>query len=87
MRKDVEAVIDAHGMHGEVQITGWASSDEIKAQLLGCRALVLASFAEGLPAVIQEAFALGRPTISTYIAGIPELVKDGETGWLVFAGD
>lgn len=87
MRKDVEAVVDAHDMHAEVEITGWASSDEVKRRLLDCRALALPSFAEGLPAVIQEAFALGRPTISTYIAGIPELVTDGETGWLVFAGD
>ena len=48
--------------------------------------MVLPSFAEGLPIVIMEAFALGRPVISTYIAGIPELV-DREPGWLVPAGD
>jgi hypothetical protein len=36
--------------------------------------------------VIMEAFALGRPVLSTYIAGIPELVKPGENGWLVPAG-
>jgi colanic acid/amylovoran biosynthesis glycosyltransferase len=35
----------------------------------------------------MEAFALGRPVVSTYIAGIPELVKPGENGWLVPAGD
>ena len=34
----------------------------------------------------MEAMALGRPVISTYVAGIPELVVDGETGWLVPAG-
>jgi glycosyltransferase involved in cell wall biosynthesis len=35
----------------------------------------------------MEAMALRRPVISTYIAGIPELVRDGEHGWLVPAGD
>ena len=40
-----------------------------------------------MPVVIMEAFALGRPVISTYIAGIPELVQPEKTGWLVPAGD
>jgi glycosyltransferase involved in cell wall biosynthesis len=87
MRPNVERVIAEHEMQAQVTITGWATTDQIREQLLSCRAMVLASFAEGLPAVIQEAFALGRPVISTYIAGIPELVRDEKTGWLVFAGD
>ena len=37
--------------------------------------------------VIMEAMALGRPVISTYVAGIPELVEPGKTGWLVPASD
>src|SRR5262249_32250352 len=58
-----------------------------KAEILAARALVLPSFAENLPVVIMEAMALGRPVVSTYIAGIPELVRPGETGWLVPASD
>jgi glycosyltransferase involved in cell wall biosynthesis len=46
----------------------------------------LPSFAEGLPVVLMEAFALGRPVITTYVAGIPELVVPGLSGWLVPAG-
>jgi len=49
--------------------------------------LVLPSFSENMPVVIMEAMALGRPVISTYIAGIPELVRPGQTGWLVPASD
>jgi colanic acid/amylovoran biosynthesis glycosyltransferase len=48
--------------------------------------LVLPSFAEGLPVVIMEALAMGRPVISTYVAGIPELVEPGICGWLAPAG-
>ncbi len=56
-------------------------------RLIKARALVLPSFAEGLPVVIMEAMAVKRPVISTFVAGIPELVKEGEQGWLVPAGD
>jgi glycosyltransferase involved in cell wall biosynthesis len=47
--------------------------------------MVLPSFAEGLPVVIMEALALERPVISTYVAGIPELVDEG-CGFMVPAG-
>ena len=48
---------------------------------------MLPSFSENMPVVIMEALALGRPVISTYVAGIPELVEPGKTGWLPLAGD
>ena len=48
--------------------------------------MLLPSFAEGLPVSIMEAFALHTPVISTYIAGIPELV-DSSCGWIIPAGD
>jgi glycosyltransferase involved in cell wall biosynthesis len=54
--------------------------------MLAARALILPSFAEGLPVVLMEAMALGKPVLTTYVAGIPELVIDGVTGWLFPAG-
>lgn len=87
MRPDIEAAIAASGLGDRVHITGWISSARVKSELLAARALVLPSFAEGLPVVIMEAMALGRPVISTFIAGIPELVRDGKEGWLIPAGD
>ena len=47
---------------------------------------MLPSLAEGLPVVIMEAMALKRPVLSTYIAGIPELVQPGVSGWLFPSG-
>ena len=87
MRADLEAAIDRLGLHRHVRITGWIGSDQVRDEILAARALVLASFAEGLPVVLMEAMALGRPVVSTFVAGIPELVRDGESGWLVPAGD
>lgn len=86
LRHDIEAAARELGIRERVAITGWATNQEVREQLLASRALVLPSFAEGLPVVIMEAFALGRPVISTHIAGIPELVTPGECGWLVPAG-
>lgn len=56
------------------------------AALAAANALILPSFAEGLPVVVMEAMAAGRPVIATVIAGLPELVTD-QVGWLVPAGD
>ena len=86
-RADVEAAIERYGLHDRVRITGWISSSQVRDELLAARALVLPSFAEGLPVVIMEAMSLRRPVLSTFIAGIPELVQPGESGWLFPAGD
>lgn len=83
LRPEVEALIEEYDLREHVTITGWASGEEVKKHIIDARALVLPSFAEGLPVVIMEALALGRPVISTYVAGIPELVKHGVNGWLI----
>ena len=84
---DLETLIARYGLESMVRITGWISSDQVRDEILAARALVLPSFAEGLPVVIMEAMALRRPVISTFVAGIPELVEPDEHGWLVPAGD
>jgi len=86
LREDIERAIARHGLGQRVRITGFAEEEEVRSYISSARALVLPSFAEGLPVVIMEAFALGRPVVSTYVAGIPELVEAGSCGWLVPAG-
>jgi len=86
LRPQVEAAIAQYGLQSCVEITGWASSAEVRQHIVNSRALVLPSFAEGLPVVLMEALALARPVVSTYVAGIPELVEPGRSGWLVPPG-
>ncbi|MFK0091804.1 glycosyltransferase [Pseudomonas sp. NPDC090592] len=86
MRQQVEALVARHGLQQHVRITGWISSARVREEILAARALVLPSFAEGLPVVIMEAMALRRPVLTTFVAGIPELVRPGENGWLFPAG-
>jgi glycosyltransferase involved in cell wall biosynthesis len=86
LRPQIEALIAQYGLIDHIEITGWASSNDVQQQILASRAMVLPSFAEGLPVVIMEALALSRPVISTYVAGIPELVEPETCGWLVPPG-
>lgn len=86
MREEIQALIVRYGLQAHVRITGWISSAQVREEILAARALVLPSFAEGLPVVIMEAMALRRPVLTTYVAGIPELVHPGENGWLFPAG-
>lgn len=87
MRQDLEAAIARYDLSRHVTLTGWLSEADVRAELAKAHALVMPSFAEGLPMVVMEAMAAARPVVATYIAGTPELVVPGQTGWLVPAGD
>ena len=82
LRSALDRQIGELGLRGHVRLLGVQSSSEIREHLEQARAFVLPSFAEGLPVVLMEALALGRPVITTPVAGIPELV-DKECGWLI----
>jgi glycosyltransferase involved in cell wall biosynthesis len=86
MRPEIERLIEKLKLKDHVRLAGWMSNDQVRQEILNSRAMVLPSFAEGLPLVIMEALALHRPVLSTYVAGIPELVTPGMCGWLVPPG-
>lgn len=86
MRPQIEQAVTRQGLNGLVTLTGAATGEQVRQHMLASRALVLPSLAEGLPVVIMEALALGRPVVTTYVGGIPELVKEGVSGWLVTPG-
>lgn len=86
MRPEIERLVASRGLGDCVRLLGWRDGPGVRREILASRALVLPSFAEGLPVVMMEALALGRPVIGTYIAGIPELIEPGVSGWLIRAG-
>ena len=85
LRSAIEEQIARRGLGGVIELVGWQSNAVVRQTLQRSRAMILPSFAEGLPVVIMEALALHRPVVSTYVAGIPELV-DETCGELVPAG-
>ncbi|WOI54516.1 glycosyltransferase family 4 protein [Parvularcula sp. LCG005] len=87
LRAVLEKQIRAEGLEQYIMLVGWASPKKVKEEVLAARAFLLPSYAEGLPVSIMEALALKTPVITTYVAGIPELVKDGINGWLTPAAD
>ena len=87
MRPEIEAMIAELGLADRITLAGWVDEVRVKHELTSAHALIMPSFAEGLPMVVMEAMAEGRPIIATYVAGTPELVLQKENGWLVPAGD
>ncbi|MEY2985257.1 MAG: Alpha-D-kanosaminyltransferase, partial [Cyanobacteriota bacterium] len=87
LRPVIETAIADLKLENFVEMTGRATEQTVKTQINAAKAMILPSFAEGLPVVLMESLAMGRPVISTYIAGIPELIEPGVCGWLVPAGD
>lgn len=77
----------ARPLGDRVRFTGYLSQGDVAGVLADADALCLPSFAEGVPVVLMEAMAAGRPVISTRITGIPELVEDGVSGLLVPPSD
>ncbi len=86
-----EASLREHAAHSLardcVVFEGAINQDRIRDFYATADAFCLPSFAEGLPVVLMEAMAMEIPCVSTYIAGIPELIRDGEDGLLVPASD
>ncbi|MGH1412290.1 MAG: glycosyltransferase family 4 protein [Pelagimonas sp.] len=86
-RKSLEALASELGLADQVSFLGYKSQSEVAEALLEADLFVLPSFAEGVPVVLMEAMASGVPVITTQIAGIAELVRHGESGWLIPPGD
>lgn len=66
-----------------IRFTGKLGKKEVRKEMKDARVLVLPSLSEGLPNVVLEAMSMGLPVVATNVSGIPEIVNDGETGFLV----
>ena len=83
----VKQIIASNDLSDIVSFEGWVSGDN-KIELLNkANAYILPSYHEGLPISILEAMSYSLPIISTNVGGIPEILKDGENGYLIEPGD
>jgi colanic acid/amylovoran biosynthesis glycosyltransferase len=82
-RHEMESFVNRENLQDSVIFEGSLNHEQTKQKLERADIFVLASFAEGLPIALMEAMALEIPCVSTFVAGIPELVRDGLDGLLV----
>lgn len=74
------------GFSDDVTFAGAVGQDDIRRHYRQATVFCSSSFNEGLPYVLMEAMAAGRPVVATAIAGVRELVHDGDTGLIVSPG-
>jgi glycosyltransferase involved in cell wall biosynthesis len=86
-REAVRRAVRAAGIEGQVEMAGPLDRDEVRRALAWAQLAVLPSRMESFGLAIAEAQAAGLPVIAYRAAAVPEVVADGETGWLVPPGE
>jgi glycosyltransferase involved in cell wall biosynthesis len=85
-RAELEALAERLGVARHTRLTGALGQEQIRELYEAASLFCLPSFAEGVPCVLMEAMAMELPVLSTFIAGIPELVEHDRNGLLVAPG-
>jgi glycosyltransferase involved in cell wall biosynthesis len=85
-REALTRIVRERRLEDVVKLPGAVGQDQIRHYYEQADIFVLPSFAEGVPTVLMEAMAMGLPVVTTRIAGIPELVEDGRSGFVVAPG-
>ena len=83
LRNEIERYIDEESLNGTLKLIGWISHDDVSNYLNCLKLLVVPSKKEGLPNIILEAMACGTPVLAMPVGGIPGVIKDGETGFIM----
>lgn len=82
-RHALEAAIHRLGLAGTAFLGGAETPERLPMWYAAADVLCLTSHSEGCPNVVTEALACGRPVVATPVGAVPELVREGENGWLI----
>jgi glycosyltransferase involved in cell wall biosynthesis len=85
LRGEVESEAERLGIAERFHLLGWRR--DVRDIIHACDVVVLTSLWEGLPRVVPEAMAAGKPVVATSVDGTPEAVKDGVNGFLAAPHD
>ncbi|OOC09618.1 hypothetical protein B1A74_10115 [Thioalkalivibrio halophilus] len=77
--------VSGYGLEPNVMFLGWR--DDVKALMVEADILVMPSRDEGVPNAVQEAMAIGVPVLASEAGGMPEIIRDGQTGWILGMDD
>ena len=83
LRDKIERYLEGENLNDKVKLTGWIPDEEFSTYLNELKLFVLPSYTEGLPHTILEAMACGTPVLATPVGAIPDVIKDGETGFIM----
>lgn len=85
--EEVQELVKRKGLENNVELLGWIGEKEKLESLKHADTMILPSYNEGLPMSILESMAAGKVIISSRVGGIPDLVTEGENGYLIDPGD
>jgi glycosyltransferase involved in cell wall biosynthesis len=80
---DVKTSLKRMDLQAKVELLNWIYHDKLGGYLNELKLLVIPSYTEGLPNVMLEAMACGTPVLATPVGAIPDVIKDGETGFIM----
>lgn len=83
LRNQIEEYLINNNIEDKVELLGWIPHDELPEFLNKLKLIVLPSYTEGLPNIMLEAMACGTPVLATSVGSIPDLIKDGDTGFIM----
>jgi len=83
LKDNIKASLEVQKITDRVDLPGWISHDDLPKYLNQLRLLVLPSYTEGLPNIMLEAMACGTPVLATPVGAIPDVIRDGETGFIM----
>ena len=81
---EIENITRGNKLYANVNLVGWVSHDDRLPDVLNeLKLLILPSHSEGLPGIVVEAMACGTPVLATPVGAVPDVIKDGETGFIM----
>ncbi len=83
LRPDIEEFLSIQNLNDKVSLLSWIPHEEIPKYLNELRLIVLPSYTEGLANIVLEAMACGTPVLATPVGAVPDIIKDGETGFIM----
>jgi glycosyltransferase involved in cell wall biosynthesis len=79
----LEVDLDIFKEQDQLRRNGWIPHDKLPQYLNNIRLLIIPSYTEGLPNMMLEAMACGTPVLATPVGAIPDVIRDGETGFIM----
>ena len=83
LMSEIQEYIVNNNLQKNLNLEGWVNHDDLGAYLNDFKLLILPSYTEGLPSIILEAMACGTPVLCTSVGSVPDLIKNGENGFLL----